>query len=96
MFCSNNAEVESQCVLAEITLNRTENLNQAVLFQVQYFKYFLIFSNGFLVDIKGFLQVDYFLLQNEMREEKICLKNKKSKKLFFFISEHIGVKSSGF
>lgn len=74
MFYSSNAEVESLCVLAEIALNRTENLNQAVLFQVQYFKYFLVFANGFLVGIKGFLRVDYFLLQNKMREQKMFKK----------------------
>lgn len=32
--------------LAEISLNRTENISQAVLFQVLYLKYFLIFANG--------------------------------------------------
>lgn len=85
MFCSSNAEVESLYVLAKIALNRTENLNQAVLFQVQYFKYFLVFANGFLVGIEGFLRVDYFLLQNEMKEEKICLKKIKRIKSYFII-----------
>ena len=77
MFCSNNEQVESLYVLAEIILNRTENINQSDLFQVPYFKYFLVFANGLWVCTEGlfcfcfcFLQVEYFLLQDDMREEK--------------------------
>lgn len=76
MFCSNHAKVESLYVLAEMVLRRTENINQGDLSQVLYFKYFLHTANGrplsmyWRVVLLLFLQVEYFLLQDDMREEK--------------------------
>lgn len=83
-------------MLAEMILNKT--INQDVFIQTQYFKYLLVFEKGLCEGYEGFLQVDHFLLKDEMREKKIRRKDarKEGRKIFLsLISEHTGVSSSG-
>lgn len=64
---------ESQCI-GQNGLKQEWEVSQAVLFQVLYFRYFLLFANDLWVRTEGSLyKLTTFFLQDEMREEKTCL-----------------------
>lgn len=83
----------SRCI-GQSGLKQEWEISQAVLFQVLYFKYFLLFANDLWVQTEGsFYKLTTFCCKIRRGKRKSVFK--KNQKLLFFISEHIGVNSFG-